>query len=555
MGGLGPGHALRYPAATVTAPAPLELGDALEALVGQFADPWSFLREMIQNSIDAGSLEIEICVEHDVAESVMTIEIIDNGEGMDREIIDTRLTRLFSSAKDGDYTKIGRFGIGFVSVFAIDPDVVCVDTARAGQHWRILFRRDRSFERILLDAPGEGTTVRIYCKADEPAYEAARIRALATLRYWCRYAHVEIRFNGESMSERLGVDSICSARLEEEGSEVVVGLWPEAEAPRGYYHGGLTLHEEVGGEGSIPYLTFKIDSRFLEHTLTRDNVIRDENYAKAMALVERAASGPLLVALFAQLGQIAAGVRAQRDEDQQTALCEAAIRHLNCGAQLPGECRTLPVFPTLGGAPISISELETLQGELHCDRIRSPVTDRLASRGRPVLDAAIGDGIYRLAEAITGVRASSANTALCLAAAAPNAAEDQRWHDFANAVRGLLLADGVKLGGIAIGDLDYPGSPVALRVAISQRKLGELTPVLEASRLGRSLFSSARFVVLNAGHALLKSLLIGGVVAAEPELAAYLVTKLLYLREELSPERDGHLARRAMEGRCRRLTS
>ncbi|HFE47300.1 MAG TPA: ATP-binding protein, partial [Nannocystis exedens] len=225
----------------MTAPASLELGDALEALVGQFADPWSFLRELIQNSIDAGSLEIEIFVEHDAAEGMMTIEIIDNGEGMDREIIDTRLTRLFSSAKDGDYTKIGRFGIGFVSVFAIDPELVCVDTARAGQHWRILFRKDRSFERILLDAPGEGTTVRIYCKADEPAYEAARARALATLRYWCRYAHIEIRFNGESISEPLGVDSICVARIEEEGSEVVVGLWPERDGPHGYYHGGLTL--------------------------------------------------------------------------------------------------------------------------------------------------------------------------------------------------------------------------------------------------------------------------------------------------------------------------
>ncbi len=539
----------------MTAPAPLELGDALEALVGQFADPWSFLRELIQNSMDAGSLEIEIFVEHDSAEGVMTIEIIDNGEGMDREIIDTRLTRLFSSAKDGDYTKIGRFGIGFVSVFAIDPDLVCVDTARAGEHWRILFRKDRSFERILLDAPGEGTTVRIYCKADEPAYEAAQARALATLRYWCRYAHVEIRFNGESISEPLAVDSICVARVVEEGSEVVVGLWPEQDGPHGYYHGGLTLHEQVGGEGGISYLTFKIDSRFLEHTLTRDNVIRDENYAKAMALVERAARGPLMVALFAQLGQIAGCAGVQRDLERQAELCNAVIRHLESGAELPGECREVPVFPTLGGEPISIVQLGALKADLRCDRIRSPVTDVLASRGRPVLDTAAGGGSYRLAEAITGVRAKSANTAFCFAAAAPNAAVDRRWHDLANAVRALLVADGVKLAGIAIGDLDYPGSRVASRVAISQGQLGELTPYKEAGMLGRSLFSSARVVVLNAGHALLKNLLQGGIAAAEPELAAYLVTKLLYLRDELSPERDGHLAKRAMEGRCRRLTS
>ena len=144
----------------MSSPAPLELGDALDALVDQFADPWSFLRELIQNAIDAGSLEIDVLLDHDPDQGMMTIEVVDNGEGMDREIIDARLTRLFSSAKDGDYTKIGRFGIGFVSVFAIEPELVCVDTARAGEHWRVLFKKDRSFERIL-DAVDEarGETV------------------------------------------------------------------------------------------------------------------------------------------------------------------------------------------------------------------------------------------------------------------------------------------------------------------------------------------------------------------------------------------------------------
>src|SRR5688572_3868914 len=93
------------------------VGDALEGLVHQFADPWAFLREMVQNAIDAGSVQIEVSIDHDEARGTLIIEIADSGEGMRREIIDSRLTRLFSSAKEGDYTKIGRFGIGFVSVF------------------------------------------------------------------------------------------------------------------------------------------------------------------------------------------------------------------------------------------------------------------------------------------------------------------------------------------------------------------------------------------------------------------------------------------------------
>ena len=145
----------------------IDIGDALETLVHQFSDPWSFLRELIQNAIDAGSPEIDVRVEHQPPQGggdgddpgLMLVEVVDAGDGMDRQIIDTRLTRLFSSAKDGDYTKIGRFGIGFVSVFAIDPDLVCVDTGRTGEYWRVLFRKDRSFQRIALEHPTEGTTI------------------------------------------------------------------------------------------------------------------------------------------------------------------------------------------------------------------------------------------------------------------------------------------------------------------------------------------------------------------------------------------------------------
>ena len=539
----------------MTAPAPLELGDALEGLVGQFADPWSFLRELVQNAIDAGSLEIDVNHDHDPDAGMMTIEFVDNGEGMDREIIDTRLTRLFSSAKDGDYTKIGRFGIGFVSVFAIEPELVCVDTARAGEHWRILFRKDRTFERILLDHPGEGTTVRIFLRRDEVGYEDARARILATLRYWCRHAHVDLRIDGESVSEVLTVDSPCVVHHEEEGTAVVVGLWPEAGAPRGYYHGGLTLHEEVGGEGAIPYLAFKIDSRFLEHTLTRDNVLRDENYAKALAIVERVASGALIVEVVRLLGELALCERGTRDPRRVALLCGALSRHLAAGSELSDECRGAPVIPTLGGAPLSLAACAAQGEALRCDRVRSPVTDTLASQGLPVLDCAEGEPLYGLIEAAVGIRAKAANAALCFACAAPDAAADGRWHQLANAVRALLLADGIKLRGIAIGDLSYPGSPVADRIAISQGELGELTPIDEVGTLGSGLFSGGRYVVLNAGHSVLKNLLEGGRAAAEPELSAYLIVKLLYLRVELSPERDGRLASRAMEGRCRRLTS
>ena len=266
----------------------IHVGEALETLVHQFADPWSFLRELIQNAIDAGSQEIDVRIDHepddDPAEpGMLIVEIVDTGEGMDRQIIDTRLTRLFSSSKEGDYTKIGRFGIGFVSVFAIDPELVCVDTGRNGEFWRVLFKRDRSFERIVLEQPTEGTTVRLYKRGDEADLAEARERTRTTLEYWCKHARVEIRLDGELISRPLELRGHCVIEHHEEDTQLLLAYVTQREALRGYYHGGLTLHEEH--DDRLPHIAIKIDSRYLEHTLTRDNVIRDDRHRLLVVVV------------------------------------------------------------------------------------------------------------------------------------------------------------------------------------------------------------------------------------------------------------------------------
>ena len=92
---------------------------ALNNLVNQFARPMDFLRELVQNSIDAGSPRVEVWVKYIAGKAredgVLEIHIADFGEGMDERIIDEQLTRMFSSTKEDDLTKIGKFGIGFTS--------------------------------------------------------------------------------------------------------------------------------------------------------------------------------------------------------------------------------------------------------------------------------------------------------------------------------------------------------------------------------------------------------------------------------------------------------
>ena len=272
--------------------------EALERLVNQFTDPLSFFRELVQNSVDAGSAEVDISLEH--RDGVMTIRVDDYGKGMNREIIDTRLTRLFSSRKDGDLSQIGKFGIGFVSVFAIAPDAVAVDTSRDGQNWRILFHKDRSFNRIARNEPVEGTKITIVKRLTEEEYERFLERSREVLRYWCRFVEAEVRFQGELLTQPFALDAPCQVRYREPGTEVVVGYRRDFEPFLGFYNGGLTLLES--SHESPRHVAVIVNSQYLEHTMARDDVRKDENFRKAMAIADRLLAEDLPRRLAEQLG-------------------------------------------------------------------------------------------------------------------------------------------------------------------------------------------------------------------------------------------------------------
>jgi hypothetical protein len=521
----------------------IDVGEALDSLVHQFSDPWSFLRELIQNAIDADSPEIDVSIEHE-SPDLLVVEVRDAGSGMDRQIIDTRLTRLFSSSKDGDYTKIGRFGIGFVSVFALDPEVVCLDTGCNGEYWRVLFRKDRSFERIVLDTPIEGTTIRIYKRASENEVRAARVRVLEVLRRWCTHARVEIRCDGVLISRPLDLpDADCVIEHEEEGTKVLLGFVAQREAPRGYYHGGLTLHEER--DDRLPHVAFKIDSRYLEHTLTRDNVIRDDNYAKAMNIVGRLAQTRLLEQLVDTLADWTTHARDEADLERLRArLCDVVVK----GGDLPEVVFERPLVPALtaaGSELLSLTRVRKLAKRSWSATAASPVTAGLIERGDTVLLYGAESSLAKVVEHLCDRRPPRVSS-LCTAVPATQI-ERARWQRLHDATLTQLRELGHDLPGLELGHLAYADSAVADHVAITQAKFGELTEIEEVGKLSGGWLGRKRVLVINADHPTVAHLLVLG--EAEPELAAYLLLKLFFLRTELDDVRDNSLASFAAEAR------
>jgi hypothetical protein len=301
---------------------------ALNNLVNQFARPLDFLRELVQNSLDAGTPRVEVSVEHapgDDGHGVLSIHVTDFGEGMDEAIIDQQLTRLFSSTKEDDLTKIGKFGIGFTSIFAIRPDAVLVHTGRHGEFWELLFHPDRSFEKVRVEKPITGTRITLFKRMPDDDVDRFVREVRYVLGYWCEHSTIPILFEDrvhdsaarslpetadpfaafeaaetpdpvrEPVNRPFGLDGAELSRLARprDDLEIAVGL---TEAPRyGYYNGGLTLVNSVNRDvlgtfaERLGHLALKVRSDDLEHTLTRDNVLQDAAWQAIMREVVRVA--------------------------------------------------------------------------------------------------------------------------------------------------------------------------------------------------------------------------------------------------------------------------
>ena len=292
---------------------------AVENLVTQFSSALDFYRELVQNSIDAGSAAIEIWLDFIPDESggaggVIEIHVDDAGEGMNEEVIDEQLTTLFSSSKENDMTKIGKFGIGFVSVFALQPRGVLVQTGRDGQYWEVFFDQDRSFFKSPLDTPIEGTQITLFIEGDRARYTDLVRRSLETIDHWCRHSEAEINFEDRAsldadyvhVNKPFSVEGECPTTVEREGTLVVLAysntpVW-------GFYNKGLALAVVRGKtdlvSDKLAHVAFRIKSRYLEHTLSRETVMRDENYDKAMAIIAEAAAGPLRAKLVAEIAAL-----------------------------------------------------------------------------------------------------------------------------------------------------------------------------------------------------------------------------------------------------------
>ncbi len=389
-------------------------------IVRQFADPYALYRELVQNAIDAGSQSVDVTIFRG-ADGISRSAITDSGQGMSLDVLQNNLLTLFSSTKEGDESKVGKYGVGFVSVLAIEPEEVVVETWRDGAAHRLTLLSDHSYEIESLEArSGSGTTVALLKKATAEEHAAHCSASLSALRRWCRHAHVPIRVttgdfggNAEDEHERidvpLGVNCAVSVRLEEAGSVFVVGTGrgregegsEQATGFAGFYKCGLTLYEARADDfEGLGHVSFKVESPKLAHTLSRDNVRRDGNFADVLNRLRKIAKGPLRQKLLNEMAEESRQVAAGGEPGRLVALQAAALAYQPA---FDKEQMHFPLADPVGGMRSMTAEQLDSQTPwrkpLLLSRSTDGMTRAISGGGHPVVLAAAPE----IADALAGL--------------------------------------------------------------------------------------------------------------------------------------------------------
>jgi hypothetical protein len=560
--------------------------EAVANLVTQFSSALDFYRELVQNSIDAGSSNIDVWLEFepgDRDEGVISIHVDDFGEGMSEAIIDDQLTRLFSSTKEDDLTKIGKFGIGFVSVFAMHPKGVLVHTGRDGEYWEVFFHEDRSFTKARIDTPVEGTQITLFLTGDVSSYRDLVERSQATLERWCSHSDTEITFEDRSplpgsgggptlVNRPFEVPGDCMVRVEHPETELCVAF--STDPIYGFYNKGLALAvAEVPDDllstraDRYRHIACKLKSRYLEHTLSRETVMQDANYEKAMALLDEAVAGPLRSALVAELQQLAA----VPEWNMQAAAHHARL--LGYLAREPASCLleldSIPLMRTVGGAAASLRDARDAvgrDGRVFVAASSSRLTAFIQDQGTPVFFG--GQTISPTTTVLIRYLAEHARTSIVgflrkkftsanlheeatkriahpenvLVSVEPSVTTPGEVASLLTAARTLLDRVGAGYGALRYGTIaSRPDRPVLFALG---RKIGPLMALPPEGRYRRGRFERPHALV-NLEHPHFQALL--ETARHAPELAAYALAKSLMLEEDRLLERDLELCRHSTE--------
>jgi len=391
----------------------------------------------------------------------------------------------------------------------------------------------------------------LYTKMSASAFKEFVKGSRDTVMYWCRHAAAEVRFEGETVNQPFDLDSPVRVTCETQGTVAVLALTEASPAFYGFYNQGITLLE--GYHDYIAGVSFKVKSRYLEHTLTRDNVMQDENYAKAMAIVERQVDEALLPRFLACLE--AAAREADREHWQRV----FALGERFLARAWEGDGRQREVLRCLGGEAVSYAALRrgatSLGGLCHelggasgarvlfDTEVPQALLDALRARGIRVVEGAENHRVIKALK-LLGLATVRATTLLTVPLEVAMDALPAGAAQLLARTLDVLRQSGISLGGGRWARFD---AAVAGRPYLLQPSPAPMALLQSAAALGEDERPAAwplsllqrGHVVLNLEHPLNTRLLAAW--HTRPSFAAYQLAKLLCLADGVHAEVEERL--------------
>ncbi len=197
-------------------------------------DPWFFIRELAQNSRDAGARTIRVKATH-TAEKNELLVFEDDGQGMTYGHAVQYLFRLYASSKTKDKYSAGRFGIGFWTVLKFNPTKIIIESCYKKEIWAVEIDANLNATRIATDLNSRGVRITLVRPAVEKSRAAFLYRIEESLNRYCSYLRRNTRragllpvlFEGKSISGPMKLPGPVTLGFKNRFAEGVVGLGPQ----------------------------------------------------------------------------------------------------------------------------------------------------------------------------------------------------------------------------------------------------------------------------------------------------------------------------------------
>ena len=196
-------------------------------------DPWFFIRELAQNSRDAGAGTIRVKADHNPDKNE-TLVFEDDGRGMTYRHAVQYLFRLYASSKSKEKYSAGRFGIGFWTVLKFNPTKIIIESCYKKETWAVEIDANLNAARIAPDLNGRGVRITLVRPAIEKSRAAFLYRVEESLNRYCSYLRRNTRragllpvlFEGKSISGPMKLPGPVTLGFKTRRAEGVVGLGP-----------------------------------------------------------------------------------------------------------------------------------------------------------------------------------------------------------------------------------------------------------------------------------------------------------------------------------------